>query len=326
MDVLVPGGTGFVGSSLCAELAARGHDVTALSRNPEEASFDADVATARGDLTDYDDVSDHFAGRDAVVQLVALSPLFRPSGGSQRHVEVHLGGTENAVRAAEAHDVDTFLQVSGVHADPDADTAYLQAKGEAETVVRASNLNWIVVRPTVLFGEGDEIRPFTKLVAPPYVTPLPGGGSQRFQLLWVEDVAEMMADALEGRTGDWAGADDGTRADDGAGDGTEATAADRNPHVGETYELGGPSVQTFAEIVELVWAAEGRSVHVVPVPTALADLGLGLLGAVGGPLGSDQARSLRRDLVADPNDVGAFGRDPADLTGFAAFLGAEEET
>lgn len=313
MDVLVAGGTGFVGTSLCEELASRGHAVTALARNPEDAAFDADVATVGGDLTDYDAVEDHFAGRDAVVQLVALSPLFKPSGGDERHFEVHVGGTENAVRAAETHGVDTFLQVSGVHADPDADTAYLRAKGEAETVVRESALDWIVVRPTVMFGDGDEIRSFTRLVAPPYVTPLPGGGTQRFQLLWVDDCTAMLADALEGRTGDGRGADAGAEAGTGA-DG-------RNPHVGETYELGGPEVQTFAEVVELVWAAEGKSVRVVPVPMALADAGLSVLGAVGGPLGADQARSLRKDLVAAHNDVDAFGRSAGDLTTFAAYLG-----
>ncbi|WP_255148687.1 NAD(P)H-binding protein [Halorarius halobius] len=352
MQVLVTGGTGFVGSALCEELAARGHDVTALARHPDEANFEGDVETARGDVTDYDSIEPHFEGQDAAVQLVALSPLFRPDGGNERHFEVHLGGTENAVRAAEAHGVDTFLQMSGVHADPNADTAYLQSKGEAEAVVRNSELDWIIFRPTVLFGDGDEFRSFTKLVAPPYLAPLPGGGDQRFQLMYVEDGASVFADALEGKTGeeDADGADDeavddedaseaaedgadgddddeGDGDDDDEGDGDDDDEGDGNgnPHVGQTYEVAGPEVKTFAELVQWTYAAENKPVKTVPLPMPFADIGLGVLGAVGGPLGSDQAKSLRKDLTVDHNDVDAFGVDAAELTTYGEYLGVTEE-
>lgn len=293
MKVLVTGGTGFVGTRLCAELSSRGHDVTAMARNPESADFgDAAVRTVVGDVTAYDSVVDAFEGQDAVVNLVALSPLFRPEGGDHRHVEVHLGGTENVVEAAEEHDLERVVQMSGVHADPDADTSYLRAKGRAEEVVRDADLDWVIIRPTVLFGEGDELVNFVKLVTTPYVTGLPGGGRQRFQLLWVGDMAPMLADATE---------------DDA--------------HVGETYELGGPEVLTFKEVVERIYEAEGKSVMSVPVPLVLADVGLAVLGGLGGPLGSDQAKSLRKDLAIQDNDVDAFGVDVTSLKTFGEYLG-----
>lgn len=344
MKVLVTGGTGFVGTALCEELATRGHEVSALARNPHDADFEGAVETVRGDVTDYDSIEPHFEGQDAVVQLVALSPLFQPKGGNDRHFEVHLGGTENAAKAAREHGVGTFLQMSGVHASPNAETAYLRAKGEAEAIVRDSGLDWIVFRPTVLFGDGDEIRSFSKTVATPYLTPLPGGGSQRFQMIWVEDCVSLMADALEGKTGDGGetdsaeetaaepGADetpenddaDPSTDEDGATEPDEGDTDRANPHVGQTYEIGGPEVQTFAEIVELIYAAENKPVSVVPVPLALADVGLSVLGAVGGPLGSDQAKSLRKDLVVEHNDVDAFGVDEANLRTFADYLGVDE--
>lgn len=295
MNVLVTGGTGFVGTRLCEELAERGHDVTALARTPEDADFDAAVETVAGDVTDPGRLDEHLAGMDAVVNLVALSPLYRPSGGPKRHLAVHLRGTENVVSAAEDHGVDLVVQMSAVGADPDAETTYLRAKGEAEAVVRDADADWVVLRPAVLFGEGGEIVDFVTTVAPPYLTPLPGGGRQEFQPLWVEDCASMLA-----------------------------TATEDEARWNEVYELGGPSVYTLAELARLFHRARGRSATVLPVPMALADVGLTLLGAVGGPMGREQARSLRYDLTVADNDVEALGLAVADLRTLEDYLGLDE--
>lgn len=341
MNVLVTGGTGFVGSYLCDELAERGNEVTALARHPEEAEFERDVETVEGDVTDYDSIEGHFAGQDAVVQLVALSPLFEPSGGAEAHYEVHVGGTENAVRAAEEHGVERFVQQSALGADPDGDTAYIRAKGEAEAVVEDSSLDRIVFRPSIIFGEGDEFTGFTRLAAPPYLTPLPGGGSTRFQPIFVEEFVAMQADAVEGRVtgpsadeGDGAAdegdgvADNGEAAtdDDDQADGDDPAGRADDPHVGETYEIGGPEVLTLADVARLAWAAKGRPVNVIPVPMALARAGLTLLGAVpGAPMGADQYRGLEFDNTTRNNAVEAFGWREADLTTYATYLDVSDE-
>jgi NADH dehydrogenase len=292
MDVLVTGGTGFIGAHLCRELDDRGHDVTALSRTPDDTDLPADVATATGDVTAYDSIDAHFEGKDAAINLVALSPLFKPRGGDQRHFVVHLGGTENVVRAAGEHDVGKIVQLSGVHADPDAPTAYLAAKGQAEEVVRDSTVASTILRPTVAFGDGDEFQGFVKLLTTPYVTALPGAKTP-YQLLWVGDLVEMIAAALEGT------------------------------HDGETYELGGAERLTLAEITRLIYRAEGRSVTVVPVPLGLAGVGLTMADPIPlVPFGRDQYRSLRDfELVIAKNDVAALGVDPDEMRTFGAYLG-----
>ncbi|SFG91583.1 NADH dehydrogenase [Halopelagius inordinatus] len=296
MNVLVVGGSGFVGTELCAELVERGHAVTVLSRSPE-LDVEGDVRTVSGDVTDYDSVEPAFEGQDAVVNLVALSPLFKPDGGDEMHDRVHRGGTENVVAAAEAHGVERVVQMSALGADADGPTAYIRAKGDAERAVRESSLEWVIVRPSVVFGEGGEFVSFTKMLTTPYVTGLPGGGETRFQPIWVGDLAPMLADCVE-----------------------------RDEHAGQTYELGGPEVLTLADVAKLVYRAEGKSLRVLPIPMSMARLGLTVGGAVPKfPMGADQYRSLQFDNTVTENDVRAFGVDPTDLRTLSEYLGIGDE-
>jgi NADH dehydrogenase len=298
MKVLVAGGTGFIGSYLCRALAEDGHEVTAMSRSPAETPEGVDSAV--GDVTAYDSIAPAVEDHDAVVNLVALSPLFEPKGGNVMHDRVHRAGTENLVRAAEEAGADRFLQMSALGADPDGDTAYIRTKGQAEEIVRESDLEWTVFRPSVVFGEGGEFVSFTKrlkgMFAPGVpLYPLPGGGKTRFQPIHVEDLVPMLAAALE--------------SDD---------------HVGAVYEVGGPETLTLREVTDLVYEAERKGVTIVPLPMPLARLGLSVLGAVPGfPMGSDQYRSLKFDNTTADNDVGAFGVDESEMTTLAAYLGVE---
>ena len=293
MDVLVVGGTGFIGSNLCRELDDRGHDVTAFSRSPEDADLPAGVETEAGDVTEVEDVTAAAEGADVLVNLVALTPLMRPKGGEGMHDRVHRAGTENCVVAAREAGVDCFYQQSAIHADPDAPTAYLRAKGRAEEIVRESDVEHVIVRPTTVFGDGDELRGFVRKVAPPYVTPLPGGGDLRFQLIWVGDFVPIVADAVEDEA-----------------------------HLGHTYEIGGADLLTLAEIAKMVHRANGRSATVIPIPMGLAGVGMTLGQYVPGfPFGPDQYRSLQMDLVTTDNDLETFGVAPSDLRTFRDYLG-----
>jgi len=294
MNVLVAGGTGFIGRNLCAELDERDHDVTALARSSDPDVVPAGVETAIGDVSAYDSIESAFEDQDAVVNLVALSPLFEPSGGNEMHDRVHRQGTEHCVRAATAHGVDRFIQMSALGADPDGATHYIRAKGRAERVVRDSELDWTIFRPSVVFGEDGQFLSFTRTLTPPVIAPLPGGGATRFQPIHVDDLGPMVADGL---------------AED---------------HIGETYEIGGPEVLELAEVARLVRRARGQSVHIVPVPMALAGIGLSVAGAIPGvPMGTDQYRSLQFDNTTDSNDIDAFDVSADELQTVAAHLGVD---
>ena len=298
MDVVLAGGSGFIGRHLCAELLDRGHGVTALSRDPDKSALPEGVETAMGDVRAYNSIADAFEGQDAAVNLVALSPLFEPGGGNEMHDRVHRRGTEHCVEAAEAADVDRFLQVSALGADPDGATHYIRAKGRAETAVRGSELDWTVVQPSVVFGDGGQFVGFTRKLTPPVLAPLPGGGETRFQPIHVDDLVGMLADTL---------------------------VADS--HVGETYEIGGPEKLSLAAVARLVREARGGSVTVVPVPMALAGIGMTIGGLIPGvPFGPDQYRSLQFDNTTNDNDIDAFGRTAGELRTLEEYLGVDTST
>ena len=301
MKVLVAGGTGFLGTHLCRELDDWGHDVTALSRSPESTEgplgLPPSVDCVGGDVTEFESVAGSVDGHDAVVNLVALPPMTQPPRGTD-HESVHLGGTETLVRAAEAGGVDRFVQLSALGADPNGPTAYIRAKGRAETVVEDSNLSWVIVRPSVVFGDGAGFLSFTEMVTTPYVTGLPGGGHTRFQPIWVADFTSILAECVV----------DDERA-------------------GVTYELGGPQVLTLADVTRAMYAARGQSVRIVPIPMALVRFGLWLAGPLPFvPFGPDQARSLEFDNTIDDGDFPAFGLEPDDLTTLESFLGSDRSS
>jgi len=297
MNVLVVGGSGFIGTNLCEHLDEAGHDVTAISRSPEDSDLSASIETVRGDVTAYDSIEGAFEGQDAVVYLVALSPLFKPKGGNERHFEVHTAGARNVVRAAEEHAVHRIVHMSALGADPEGSTAYIRSKGEAEQVVIDSELDYVIFRPSVVFGEGGEFVSFTKklkgMFAPGLpIYPLPGGGETRFQPIWVDDLVPMLAAAL-----------------------TE------DDHIGETYDIGGPEVLTLKEITNMVYEAAGKSISIVGIPMGLAGVGLKVGGAIPGfPMGGDQYRSLQFDNTTADNDIGAFDVSTDEMKTLESYL------
>ncbi|WP_226004902.1 complex I NDUFA9 subunit family protein [Natrinema salinisoli] len=289
MNVLVAGGTGFIGRSLCRVLVDRGHAVTAASRTPDADGLPDGVETTELDVTERE-LAGTVAGHDAVVNLVALPSHVQPRGRS--HESVHYDGTRHLVAASEDTSVERFVQLSGLGVESGVETAYFRAKRRAERVVRRSSLEWVIYRPSVVFGDGCAFLPFVERLSPPLITPLPGGGRTRLQPIWVGDLAPMLADGLED---------------------------DR--HVGRCYEIGGPERLTFAETVRQI---RGGGI-VVPIPMGLTAVAAMLVDPVPWiPFGRDQYRVLGLDNTTADNDVAAFGVSPEALRTLSAYLAAAD--
>jgi len=287
VNVLVAGGTGFVGRSLCRVLVDRGHDVTGLSRRPTAARLPDDVDVLAADVAG-DDLSGPVAGRDAVVNLVALPAHVQPT--TQTHETAHALGTERLLRASERAGVDRFVQLSALGVEEGIETAYFDAKRRAERAVRESALSWVIYRPSLVFGDGCGFFEFLETWLPPGVAPVPGGET-RVQPVWVEDLAPMIADGVGERR-----------------------------HVGNTYRLGGPEARTVRAVIERVCPDR----RVVEVPMGLAAAGLSVADLFPDvPFGSDQYRVLTHDNTVESNDVVAFRVTESDLTSLAAYLGVD---
>jgi uncharacterized protein YbjT (DUF2867 family) len=285
MHILLAGGSGFIGSRLCADLLSNGHEVRVLSRDPHHADLPEGTEAVMGDVTAPDSLAPAVENVDIVYNLVALSPLFTPEGGDKMHDIVHREGTQNLVDAAETANVAQFVQISALGADPQGPTSYIRAKGRAEEIVRTSTLTHTIFRPSVVFGSGGEFIRFTKLLAPPFLSALPGGGKTRFQPIWVGDLVPMLSAAIQ-----------------------------VDAHGNQTYEVGGPEKLTLAEIAKKLHAANGRPTTVIPIPMGIAKVGLSIGEQIPGfPLGLDQYRSLQFDNVTTDSDITAFNLTQADL-------------
>ncbi len=289
-SVLVLGGSGFLGSSVCEALVAGGGGVgvriSAPSRRPQRAAtlrVLPGVELSRADIHDDATLAQLVAGRDAVINLVGIL-----HGDDEAFQRAHVELPRRLVRACRAAGVRRVIHVSAIGAAPDAPSRYLRTKAAGEAVVRAPDLDVTVLRPSVMFGEGDQfIRLFARMQRVFPVLPL-ASADARFQPVWVEDVGQAVARCL----------------------------GDRDT-IGEIYECAGPQVYTLAELVRMAGAWSGHSARVVALPGALGRLQAMVMECLPGePLISrDNLDSMRVPNVAGGTLPGlqALGIQPASL-------------
>lgn len=285
--ILITGAAGYVGSNLVRLLVAQGKPVRALAHNPDRAAVRlADVRDqiemVRGDVTRPETLGPALEGASAVVHLVAVA-IERERGDYER---INTGGTVNLVDAAKAAGVRRFINMSQNGADSRLPYRFLASKGRAQEVVAASGLDWTALRPSVIWGPGDEFANVqARLIRlTPLVFPIVGDGGAKFQPVWVGDVVAVVARCLE---------DDST--------------------IGGEYALGGPEVLTYAQIVRRVLGALGarRLTVNVPVPLLRPVVKLMEVALPNPPVTTSLLDLLKVDnAVADNALSGVFGITP----------------
>jgi uncharacterized protein YbjT (DUF2867 family) len=283
LRVALTGGTGFVGAHLIRELLRRGHAVTALVRDPAGGGQGPEgLSRVRGDVLDPGTLAPWVEGADAVIHLVGIIR----ERGRATFPRVHVDGTRNVLAAARAGGVGDVVHMSALGARTDAGaSAYHRTKGEAEAAVRESGLRWTIVRPSVIFGPGDEfVSMLARLMRFSPAVPMVGRGEFRLQPVWVGDVADAFAAALE---------DPRLRA--------------------RTLEIGGPEQIPYREVLRTIGRVRGSRRLLVPVPVpffgAVAEIGARLRIPL--PITPDQLRMLLEENITDHNDLtGVIGRAP----------------
>ena len=278
-NVVVVGGSGFLGRHIVRLLARAGMRVRVASRDPERGGWlrpmgeVGQVVPVQVNVRYPASIRAAVAGADAVVNLVGI--LYR--SGAQRFEAVHSVGAGSVAEAAAEAGIERLVHVSAIGASETSSAEYARSKAGGEAAVRAAFPNATIVRPSVLFGPEDKFfNLFASLARFTPVLPLIGGGQTRFQPVYVGDVGEAVGRCiLQG---------------DGAG---------------ETYELGGPRVMTFQEVLEYILEAIGRRRLLVPVPFAIVSLEAALLQLWPRPLLTrDQVELLKTDNVASPDCPG----------------------
>lgn len=272
MKIAVTGATGFIGSNLCRRLVLAGHEVLALARDPERGStLPPNVTAVKADITQPETLADIFHGCMVVINLVGI---IREVGKSTFQ-QVHAEGTRNVVHAAEAAGVTRLVQMSAVGTRANAASRYHQTKWLAEEYVRASKLEWSIIRPSLVFGKGDGFTTtLIDLIHKAPVIPVIGSGKNLMQPIAVEDVVAVFLAASEG------------------GD-----------HIGKTYEIGGPEHLPYRQIVRMIARQLGSRKPLVSVPIALMSPVAGVMSRITSrfPLTPDQLAMLKEDNVASPN-------------------------
>jgi len=275
-DIVVFGGSGFIGRYLVRRLADDGWRIIVAVRDPEGARHlqplgnVGQIVAVTCDIGDRAQVAALVARADAVVNLVGLLH----ERGRQTFQRIHVEAARFIGEAATAAGVGRVVQVSAIGASERSPSSYARTKAAAETALRAAFPGATVIRPSIVFGQEDGFfNLFGRMAALSPVIPLFGGGSTRFQPVYVDDVACAIARALA----------------------DPATA-------GRTYEVGGPRVYSFRQLMELVRRETGRCVALVPVPFAVAAMQAAVLQYLpGAPLTPDQVRLLKIDNVVAPD-------------------------
>ncbi len=289
MDVVtVFGGSGFIGRYVIRELASSGARIRAAVRRPDGAGFlrtmgdVGQVTPIAANVRDDASVAAAVDGADTVINLVGI--LYET--GKQKFGAVQADGARRVAEAAKAAGANRLIQMSAIGADPNSQSVYASTKGGGEALVRDAFPGAAIVRPSVVFGpEDDFFNKFAMIARLAPALPLIGGGHTKFQPVYVGDVADAISALARG-----AGA------------------------AGETYELGGPQVYSFRELMEIVLDAIGRRRCLVPVPfpVAMAQAAVLELSPFAPLLTRDQVRLLRQDNVvsgdcAELEDLGIEG-------------------
>jgi NADH dehydrogenase len=272
MTVLVAGGTGVVGEAAVRALLAHGHAVRLLSRHadtearawPDDAG--GGVEAFVGDVTDAASIQGAADGCDAVLHLVGSV-----EGDEAQLERLNVGGTRHVVAEATRAGVPHLVYVSSLGADR-GKSPYHRTKYAGEQEARRFSGRWVIVRPGNVYGPGDQqISRLLRMVRSLPAIPLIAGGTDEFQPIWADDAGEALARACE-----------------------------RDDLAGQTLDVAGGERTSMRDLLDRFGRLTGREPIRVPVPGALATLGVKLADAVGVDLGVNESQLT---MVAEGNRI-----------------------
>ena len=281
--VTVFGGSGFLGRYIVRALTAKGWRVRVPLRRPHTANDlrviggVGQVQLVQANLRYERSVRRAVEGSDAVINCVAV--LYE--AGKQSFESLHVHGADMLAQICAEAGITNLAHVSAIGADVESESDYARTKGEGEDLLRASVPSADIFRPSIMFGPEDQFfNRFAQMTQFAPALPLLGGGDTKFQPAYVADVAEAVARRI-----------------------TSGTS-------GQTYELGGPRIYSFKELMELMLEVIDRKRFLAPVPWFAANM-MGFAGELSGMapfvepfLTRDQVKNLKVDNVVAEGALG----------------------
>ncbi len=294
MTVLVTGSTGFLGRRVVKKLIEHNYQVRCLVRTPgNERMFERDsVDVYYGDIGNPEALASACQGVDQVIHLVAV---IRENGKATYETVNHLGAKQVVEAAKSAGGLKQFVHVSAVGAVNDPDLPYLRSKWQGEQAVIGSGLTYTIIRPSLIFGQGDEfINSLAAVVRLFPVVPVIAGGRNRLQPIWVDDLAQCIALSL--------------------------SRYDLHDH---TLELGGPDQLSYNQIVDIISRTMKRRRLKMHVPIWVMRINVALMELLMSrpPINAEMLKMLRVRNVAELGMVEqTFGFRPRPMEGSIDFV------
>lgn len=273
--IVMTGATGFVGSNLVKELVREGFDVRCIVRRKSKVDFlqDLGVNLIYGDVADKESLLKAVEGAEKCISLVGI--LIEK--GEATFKSIHVDGVQNLVHACKEKGVKDFIHVSALGTRKDAKSRYHQTKWEAEELIRNASLNYIIFRPSVIFGREDKFTNlFANLIKFLPVVNIPGAGKNLMQPVFIKDLVKAIVMAVK----------------------------DYKFSSGN-YEAGGPEKLTFNEIIDIICKVLGKRRFKIHLPIVFLKPGALLMETFlpYPPITRDQLVMLEEDNVTKKNTL-----------------------
>jgi NADH dehydrogenase len=283
--ILLIGGSGFIGQKIASGLSALGHVVLLPTRRAtyaKELWVLPNLQVIEANIHDPSvlaDLCQRLGPGGVVINLVGVLHDKTGSPYGPGFLKNHVELTKKIIAAMDSANLKRYIHMSALGANSSGASMYQRSKGDAENLVKASDLAWTIFRPSVVFGEKDKfINLFASLQKFAPVLPL-GGASVKFQPVYVSDVAQAFVKSIS-----------------------------MSETIGRVFDLAGPRVYTLAELVNFAGMVGGRKSIVIPLPKPLAYLQAGLLEMMPGPtlMSRDNLASMSEDNVLPPGAENAL--------------------
>ncbi|MCK9420545.1 MAG: complex I NDUFA9 subunit family protein [Nitrospirae bacterium] len=281
--ILVTGGTGFVGRHLIKRLRQESIPVRAIVRDPGKAQAlkDLGVDIVKGDLSDTASLEKAAMGVERVIHLVGIIQ----EGPGATFQGVHVDGTHNVIEAAKRAGVRHFFYQSALGTRPNANSEYHKTKWAAEELVRAGGIPYTILRPSLIYGPGDQFTlRLSEMIRLSPLLPVIGSGKSKIQPIFIDDVTACILKAV---TSDCC--------------------------LNEIYEIGGPDQLSYEEVTVAIADAMGVKRPALHLPLFFMKSMATVFEAVlpKAPVTTDQLIMLQEDTVCNMRDVrDAFSIDP----------------